>query len=146
LTASGVGSGSSGAEPVITGGHSPKKGPRKRPLVVEIDKQFFVVNSLEEAQALLDQALALAAEQAVNETERVVKETLKKPIRIKRLKALKRPVIETKADALAPIVQEFKEKLDRIYTDAIDAAIEAEMLRKIVDEDEEDTIIAMLLG
>jgi hypothetical protein len=122
-----------------TGG-SAKRQHRKR-YYVEIDGQYFEVNSQAEAeQQILERALSLATEVAEQASERSIK-------RVRRGKQAVTPSLPSMSSSpeLAPIVDEYRKKIDAIYRQiAIDAEIRELMRVKFAEQDEEEAIFVLL--
>jgi hypothetical protein len=124
-------------------GKSKGKG-RDKKIVVTIDEQQFIVESEEEAVALLEQAAEVAAETAALQVAKVAessKRGRKKALASAR-EALQTPVIAVEDfDA-----QSYIAKITQTYADALK---EIETKKKAEDkrtQDEEDTIILNLLN
>jgi hypothetical protein len=127
------------------GGRSKK---RRRRYVVEVDKQYFEVNSIAEAESVLAQVRELAEESAERD---VVTEATPKPPRVTvktatgkttTSKVLAREVKRTQKvvnKAYSRAAQLFKQRLD------IDKEIGQLLRAKIHREDEDATIIALLM-
>lgn len=115
---------------------------KKRRLEVEIDGQLFPVESLEHAQALLEQAKELALKQAPIVAEQVVKARLAdkapegKPIRVPV------PRIATPDPELANAVIQARHDIARLYREQ--ALLQELMLRLRLQEIEEDDDEIML--
>jgi hypothetical protein len=131
-----------GPEPVraTPEGGSARRQHRKR-YYVEIDGQYFEVNSQAEAeQQILERALSLATEVAEEASERSIK-------RVRRGKQAVTPSLPSMSSSpeLAPIVDQYREKITAIYRQiAIDAEIRELMRVKFAEQDEEDAIFVLL--
>jgi hypothetical protein len=118
------------------GAGKPKK---RRRYFVEIDGQSFPVDSVAEAQALLEQARQIAPQHAEQEAEVAVQQAqvTGEPIRIVIPKI-------SASKALQPVVREHKAALTRIYSEASKRA-NLELARRAALEDDEDEAITVLL-
>lgn len=140
-----VHSGAGATVPSMQGAGRPSK-ERRRPRVVEIDGEDFVVSSAEEAQALLDQAKEQAKELAALAIKRAA-EAEKKPA-YKVIKDAKRllevPQIEA-PDEFAPLVAETQAEIRSIYESALASVEIAALLAKRQREEEDDEDVLLLL-
>jgi len=126
------------AEPVTGGGR--RRRPRKR-YYVEIDGQYFEVDSQAEGEQLLRKAMSLAAEVATSETERAAR-------RIKRGKSVAPPAQPTinASPELLSLVDDYRERINAIYRQiAVDAEIRELMRLRMLEDDEDDAIAALLV-
>lgn len=129
-----------GVRPASDGG-SAKRKQRRRSHLVEIDGQFFEVANQQEAIELLQKASDIAESVAEQQTERVAK-------RVKRGKPAKvaAPVIRSDSPELAPVIDQYRERIQAIYRQIeIDAQIRELMRLKLQQEqDDEDAIFVLL--
>lgn len=116
---------------------------RRRRYVIEIDGQEFEVDSVEEAEALLIKAKALAQDVI----EGVLKREVKRARRRKRAISVPAPVIASPDSALQSLVSTYRAEIEALYQSAtVDAEIRRLIQRRLADEqDEEDAVIALLL-
>ena len=132
-----------GPEPVReqAEGGSAKRKHYKR-YFVEIDGQYFEVNSQAEAEQKLRHALALAQTVIAPEaTDRSAK-------RIRRGKRAATPALPTinASPELAQVVDEYRERINAVYRQiAVDAELRELMRLKMLDDDEDDAITTLLL-
>jgi len=132
---------------VVDTGQTPAGRRTKRRYFVEIDGQQFLVDNAQQAQALLDQARAMAersAEIAAKTVEKRVKKVISKgrdpgEIRIDRPTVTASPELQLDLTAL-------RADIDRLYANAA-ALIEMRILleRKAAEEDEEDSLLLLLM-
>jgi hypothetical protein len=122
------------------------KSKRKRARVVEIDGVDHIVNSAQEAQALLDQAQAQAEETAALAVERASKTSPKKP-----LGKVMREARKTLAVPEIHAPAEFKSMLDAMlynvqqrYSEAAQTIEIAALLRKAQQNEQDDEDILMM--
>ena len=120
-------------------GGSAKRKHRKR-YFVEIDGQYFEVDSQAEAEDTLRRALSIAEVVAAQATERSAK-------RIRRgKKALPPalPVIDSSPE-VASVVDEYRERINAVYRQiAVDAELRELMRLKMMDDDDEEAIFVLL--
>lgn len=113
--------------------------------VVEIDKQFFEVANIAEAQALLVQARALAEQSAQDDVQRTPEGTSPKPPKIRVKTRAGKP---TTSVVLQREVRQTQDAVNRIYAKA---AQEIERIREMARaverrrQQEEDDLLALLL-
>lgn len=120
-------------------------GRKRRRYVVEVDGQTFEVASVAEAQAVLDQARALAEAHAQSQVQRSVKRARRRGKALREL-TLELPSIETQSLVLEPLIAQAQADIRAIYERiARDAEIRELMRIKLVEEDEEDAIVTLLL-
>jgi hypothetical protein len=126
-------------EPEVT--HAGRKTRRKR-YYVEIDGQSFPVESIQQAQALLDRAKALAR----NHAQRIASEIIPsvnragtKPI------ALPTPTIRSPDPELREAIRATHEVINEVYrTVALDTELALLLARSIEEQDEEDALLLLL--
>lgn len=112
-----------------------RRARRRRRLFVEIDGQDFEVESIGQAQALLDRAKEVAVKQIA--AERAA------PARVEH--GIKRPSIRTDSDELRPLVRQKRAEIVALY-DALLRDLEIQyLLAKADEEDEEETLIRFLM-
>lgn len=117
--------------------------PRRHRYIVEIDDQTFEVNSILEAQALLDRAQMLAEQQAAQQVRREVKRARR---RGRTEITLDLPEIETDAKVLEPLVLRANERIRAIFERTAHEAELRELMRvRLRQEEEDDAIIALML-
>jgi len=117
---------------------------RKRRMFVEIDGKNFEVESAEHAQALLDQAKALARQVAPQKAEErlVVHLELSPKLRPK----IDRPHIVTRDPELHAIVRQAREIISETYKAAYrDAEIALRLKQHLREFDDDDEDLLMLL-
>lgn len=117
-----------------------KSRAKRKKYIVEIDGEDFHVESPAEAQRLLDRAREVA-EEAVE----LVKEAPKKA-----RPSLKSPRIRVRGEgedlqAIVSIVAKTRDDIRRLYRDASRTAEIAALLRKQLEDDEEDAITVLLM-
>jgi hypothetical protein len=129
-----------GAEPRSEGG-SAKPKHRKR-YYVEIDGQYFEVDSQAEAEERLKQALTLAQEVVAPQA---VERSVKRIRRGKTAAVPATPVLKSSPE-IAGAVDEYRERIEAAYRQiAVDAELRELLRLKLLDEDDEETITALLL-
>lgn len=119
-------------------GGKPKK--RKR-YFVEIDGQQFVVDSQAEGEAILKRAYEIAQSVVQRATDRNAK-------RIKRGRKVIAPGLPkiSSSPEIAAVADEYRERINAIYRQiAIDAELRELMRLKLLEEDEDDALTALLL-
>jgi hypothetical protein len=123
---------------VVSGGAGRPR--RRRKYFVEIDGQSFPVDSVAEAQALLEQARQIAPQHAEQEAEAAVQQAqvTGEPIRIVIPKI-------SASKALQPVVREHKAELARIYSEANKRANLELAMRAALEEEEDEAITVLLL-
>jgi hypothetical protein len=125
----------------VSEGGSAKPKHRRR-YFLEIDGQYFEVDSQAEAEERLKQALTLAQEVVAPEAvERSVK-------RIRRGKKAATPDVPklSSSPEVAEVVDQYRERIEAVYRQiAIDAELRELMRLKLLEEDEDDVITALLL-
>jgi hypothetical protein len=122
--------------------HPAGRARRRKRFTVEIDGQDFDVNNVAEARALLERAKSLAEQAAAKDIPR----QLKRAKRRKRAVRISAPVITTNAPELQPLVAKYSTDIGAIYKQmALDAEIRDLLRKKLLEEDEEDAITALLL-
>lgn len=131
-----------GPEPVVEQPSGAGKPKRRKRYLIEIDGQEFLVSSFAEAEALLQKAAALAQQVADQAAARNSKRTRRK----KRAVQISKPVIETPNTEIQPLVSQYRADIDKIYESmARDAEIRELLRLKLIEEDEDDAVIALLL-
>ena len=120
-----------------------KKKPSRK-YVIEIDGQEFIVDSAQQAQALLDRATALAKKAAEAATEQLVTKATPKAIRLGKVKpvTLKAPKLDG-PDEFVEKLRAARTEIRRIY---LDAAVIAELRILMALEAEQDDEEAILLS
>src|SRR5688572_13670465 len=113
-------------EPPAQEGQTPagRKKPSRK-YVIEIDGQEFIVDSAQQAQALLDRATALAKRAAEASAEKIVTDATPKAIRLGKVKpvTLKAPKLDG-PDEFVEKLRAARTEIRRIY---LDAAVIAEL-------------------
>lgn len=113
-------------------------------MYVEIDGQEFDVESIQHAQALLDQAKAIARQVAPQKAEERLTVHLATNSRIR--PKIERPQIVTHNPELHVIVAQTREVISNVYKAAYrDAEIRLRMALKQADDDSDDEDLMMLL-
>jgi predicted nucleic acid-binding protein len=107
---------------------------RRRRLLVEIDGQEFEVSSPSEALSLLARAREVAQAQ--------VEKARKAPVRI--ASGVARPRIRTGSPELRIVVDQARSEILSLY-DGLERDIEIAALMQAADEEEEETIIRLLM-
>lgn len=108
---------------------------RRRRLVVEIDGEDFVVESVEQAVALLERAKEVAVAQIAQARTAAVRVD----------HGIKRPSIRTDSEELRPLVREKRAEIVALY-DALLRDLEIQyLMAKADEEDEEETLIRFLM-
>lgn len=112
---------------------------RRRRYLVEIDGQDFEVSGIDEAQALLERAKAVA-------TKAIEKASSAPSTRVARGRpGIPRPVIRTADPELKAVVRQAQFEIAEIYDSAVrDMEIRA-LLAKREEEDEEEALIRLLM-
>ena len=121
--------------------------PSRRPRVVEIDGEDFVVNSEEEAIALLDQARDQAkqlAETAIKRAAAAERRPARKVIQDAR-RLLAAPEI-TAPDDLQPLVQQAQADIAATYASALASVEIAALLARRQREEEDDEDVLLLIA
>lgn len=124
-----------------------KRDHQKKKVLVEIDGQEFLVDSREEAEALLAQALEIAQERAKAEIAKASasKSSTKRAMRSVRHN-LRPTQIEVSGDVdLEAQVADFRRKMAEINEDAVRSAEIALLLRRKQQDDEDEFVIGLLL-
>lgn len=143
-TASGV---APGGEPEARQRSGGGKRPR-RPIVVRIDDEEFIVETPAEAQQLIAQAERLAETAAKAKAEELAARTTV------RMRAARRaaPVVRIEApepvaevEAIRERVAETNARIQAMYVDALRTALIAREIQRRMDEDEEDALAALML-
>lgn len=123
------------------------KRPR-RPIVVRIDDEEFIVETPAEAQQLIAQAERLAETAAKAKAEELAARTTV------RMRAARRaaPVVRIEApepvaevEAIRERVIETNARIQSMYVDALRTALIAREIQRRMDEDEEDALAALML-
>jgi hypothetical protein len=125
---------------VAIGGVKQKLARRKQRLYVEIDNQYFPVQSFQEAEQLLLRARALAESQSEKQAERATK-LLKKKIQVPKVQ-LAVPQIEVSPELrveLAPLIND----IERLYRQASEVA-ELRLLMALAQEQDEEDVFILL--
>lgn len=137
-----VHSGAGAVQPSMQGAGRPS---RRRPRVVEIDGEDFVVSSAEEAQALLDQAKEQAKELAATAIKRAG-EAKKRPAH-KVIRDARRllEVPEIRSEEYQPLVDQAQAEIRSIYESALASVEIAALLAKRQREEEDDEDVLLLL-
>jgi hypothetical protein len=119
-------------------------GRRRRRMYVEIDGQEFDVESIQHAQALLDQAKALARQVALQKAEERLTVHLATNPRIR--PKIERPQIVTHSPELHVIVAQTREVISNVYKAAYrDAEIRLRLAQQLADDDSDDEDLMLLL-
>lgn len=129
-----------GAQTVVPAGRSRKR--RGQRYFVEIDGQQFLVDSQQQAQALLERARALAERESEKAAEQVVQKFTKKA-RIPEVR-LETPVVSVSPELeqdLSPLIADIQRLYERA---AATAEIRLRMERIAQDDDDEDELLLLL--
>lgn len=127
-------------EPVAPDGGSAKRPHRKR-FYVEIDGQYFEVDSQAEAEEKLIQALTLAQEVVAPQA---VEHSFKRIRRGKKAATPQAPIMSSSPE-VASVVEEYRDRIEAVYRRiAVDAELRALMRAKMLDEDDEEAIMVLL--
>lgn len=138
-------SGSGGTARPAQGAGKPSR--NRRPRVVEIDGEDFVVNSEEEAIALLDQARDQAKQLAATAVKRAAaaeRRPTRKVIQDAR-RLLVAPEI-TASDDLQPLVQQAQDDIAATYASALASVEIAALLARRQREEEDDEDVLLLIA
>lgn len=117
--------------------------PKRRPIVVEIDGEDFVVDSPDQAIALLDKAKEVAEEKAKTQIQRAVKAERRQPRKIVADAKNSLPVPTIKATGLEDYAQRILQDIRSTYESAIRTIeVEAQLkLRQRLEQDDEDVLM-----
>lgn len=145
-TAIGVAPGGEAQERARRGGGSPR--PRK-PIVLRIDDEEFIVETVDEARRLIAQAEQLAQDAAKTKAQELAaREQV-------RMRAARRaaPVVRIEAPDAAQEIESIREQVDAVnarlqamYVSALRTALIARELQRRIDEDDEEDAITALLA
>lgn len=145
-TAVGVAPGGEAQERARRGGGSPR--PRK-PIVLRIDDEEFIVETVDEARRLIAQAEQLAQDAAKTKAQELAaREQV-------RMRAARRaaPVVRIEAPDAAQEIESIREQVDAVnarlqamYVSALRTALIARELQRRIDEDDEEDAITALLA
>ena len=116
------------------------KAKRRQRLYVEIDNQYFPVESFQQAEQLLLRARALAESQSEKQAERATK-LLKKKIQVPKVQ-LAVPEINVSPELkveLAPLIND----IERLYRQAAEVA-ELRLLMALAQEQDEEDVFILL--
>lgn len=134
-----------GAASPMTGAGRPSR--TRRPRVVEIDGEDFVVNSAEEAAALLERArehakalAATAVKRASEARRRPVRKVIQDARRLLETPDIKAP------DDLQPLVQQAQSDIAATYASALASVEIAALLAKRQREEEDDEDVLLLIA
>lgn len=134
-----------GATAPMTGAGRPSRS--RRPRVVEIDGEDFIVNSEEEAAALLDQARETAKERAATAIKRAAAAE-RRPVR--KVLADARRLLEVPdiaaSDDLMQLAQQAQADIESIYTSALASVEIAALLARRQREEEDDEDVLLLIA
>ncbi len=124
-----------------SGAGRPKR--RQRRLSVEIDGQEFEVGTEAEARALLERARTLAEQHAQQATQREQKRSRRRKQAVRTVSV---PVISTPDPEIQPLVDSYRADIEAIYQRMQRDAEIRELIRlKLIQEDEDDALAALLL-
>lgn len=114
--------------------------PRKRYLI-EVDGQYFEVDSYAEAEAFFQKAMAVAVQEAEGQRERQAKR-LK---RGKRIVPVSTPTIRSPDPEIQSLVSAYREDIEAIYRQiAVDAELRELIRLRMLEEDDEDATFLLL--
>ena len=118
---------------------------RRRKYVVEIDGEEFIVDSEQQAMALLDRAKALAQQAARAKADEVVEKVMPRAMRIgKTRKIILKPPTISGSSALSEEIRQEQAAIRQIYLDAAVAAELRLLLLLQQMQDDEETIILLM--
>lgn len=134
--------GATDAPPVVETGPTPAGRKKRRKYVIEVDEQEFIVDSIEQAQALLDRARELAKQTAEKAAEQALKDATPRAVSLGKVKRIKiKPPEITGSRGIG--IPETREQIKSIYADAAVVA-ELRLLLLMQELDEEEAILALL--
>jgi hypothetical protein len=137
----------SGTPPVAEeAGQTPAGRRTKRRYFVEIDGQQFLVDTPQQAMALLERAQRLAEQTAQDDAERIVSAALPRIRALGKVEPV-RLAPRIKTDVRTPEVERIKVEIARIYAQAAQAAeIRLLMERQAIQDDEDEAEELILMG